>query len=92
MAKAGTFITGFMIGSLACGAVALIFAPRSGKELRSQVRDQAIRVQERARYFRDTGLDKVQETLDMGRQAINRSRRQMSDVSQPNQHSSEHTG
>lgn len=56
----GAFLAGFVIGSLVGAAVALILAPRSGSEIRSQLMERGEELRSRAReyggeYFTQTG-------------------------------------
>jgi gas vesicle protein len=40
-------LTGFLVGSVIGAATALLFAPRSGEETRSEIRDKAIELRDR---------------------------------------------
>jgi gas vesicle protein len=42
------FFTGFFMGALVGGAVALLLAPQSGEETRAQIRDKGIELKEKA--------------------------------------------
>ncbi len=44
----GSFITGFFIGGLVGAAVALLFAPQSGEETRTMIRDKGIELRDQA--------------------------------------------
>lgn len=39
-AKAGSFIKGVVLGGIACGITALLWAPKSGKKLRQDIKDK----------------------------------------------------
>ena len=43
-----SFFTGFFVGALVGGAAALLLAPQSGEETRSQIRDKGIELKEKA--------------------------------------------
>jgi gas vesicle protein len=45
--SSGDFVAGFFIGALVGAALALIFAPASGDEVRSQIRDKSIELRGR---------------------------------------------
>jgi len=40
------FLAGFLLGSLIGASTALLLAPKSGEELRGQIRDEATRIQD----------------------------------------------
>ena len=40
-------LTGFLVGGVIGAATALLFAPRSGEETRSQIRDKAVELRDR---------------------------------------------
>jgi gas vesicle protein len=44
----GTFFAGFVIGSLVGAAAALLFAPQSGVQTRTMIRDKSIELKDRA--------------------------------------------
>ncbi len=46
METASRFLAGFLLGSLIGASTALLFAPKSGEELRGQISDEATRIQD----------------------------------------------
>ena len=46
MDTATRFLAGFLLGSLIGVSTALLLAPKSGEELRGQIRDETIRIQD----------------------------------------------
>jgi gas vesicle protein len=46
--EAASFVTGFLIGGLIGAATALLLAPQSGEETRTQIRDKSIELKEKA--------------------------------------------
>ena len=46
METATRFFAGFLLGSLIGASSALLLAPKSGEELRGQIRDEATRIQD----------------------------------------------
>ena len=38
--KAGSFFKGVLLGGIACGITALLWAPKSGKKLRQDIKDK----------------------------------------------------
>jgi gas vesicle protein len=51
-------LSGFLVGSVVGAATALLFAPRSGEETRTEIRDKAIELREQAT---ETVKDKVSQ-------------------------------
>jgi gas vesicle protein len=46
--EAASFVTGFLIGGLVGAATALLLAPQSGEDTRTQIREKSIQLKERA--------------------------------------------
>jgi gas vesicle protein len=46
--EASSFFTGFFVGALVGGAAALLMAPQTGEETRTQIRDKSIEIKEKA--------------------------------------------
>jgi gas vesicle protein len=46
--EVSSFFTGFFVGALVGGAAALLMAPQSGEETRSQIRDRSIEIKDKA--------------------------------------------
>jgi gas vesicle protein len=46
--EVSSFFTGFFVGALVGGAAALLMAPQSGEETRSQIREKSIEIKEQA--------------------------------------------
>ncbi|HET9911085.1 MAG TPA: YtxH domain-containing protein [Anaerolineales bacterium] len=61
-------LSGFLVGSVIGAATALLFAPRSGEETRTEIRDKAIELRDHAtETVRDTVLQaksKVEDVKD----------------------------
>ena len=58
--QASSFFTGFLIGGLIGAATALILAPQSGEETRTQIREKSIEIKEKA----ETTYGEVVEKID----------------------------
>jgi gas vesicle protein len=58
------FVQGAVVGAIA----ALLLAPRSGRELRQQLREYGNEAGKRAREVADRGGEVVQRTVEKGRQ------------------------
>jgi gas vesicle protein len=46
--EASSFFTGFFVGALVGGAAALLMAPQTGEETRTQIREKSIEIKEKA--------------------------------------------
>ena len=58
------FFTGFFIGALVGGAAALLLAPQSGEETRTQIREKTIELRERAEATYGEALEKLESTAE----------------------------
>ena len=64
MGKKGFPVLTFLLGSLVGAAVALLYAPMSGEELRSQIREEAdVRVKKATEEW-NRALENMQKSLD----------------------------
>ena len=61
--QAASFFTGFLIGGLIGAATALILAPQSGEETRSQIRDRSIELKDKAETTYADLQKKVEATV-----------------------------
>lgn len=57
----GSFLTGIVLGTLVGGAVALLYAPVSGREARKILRKKALEAKKKALEARDDLLEGVAE-------------------------------
>jgi gas vesicle protein len=63
----GTFFAGLVVGGLVGAAAALLLAPQSGEETRTQIRDKSIELKDRAvEYGQDARL-RAEKALDDAR-------------------------
>ena len=58
----GNFFTGFFVGALVGGAAALLLAPQSGEETRSQIRDKGIELKEKAEATYGEVVSEIEES------------------------------
>ncbi|MDK6652436.1 YtxH domain-containing protein, partial [Aerococcus urinae] len=56
--KTGAFLLGAIIGGSAAAVTALLFAPKSGKELRQDINDQANNLKDTAMNYADLAIEK----------------------------------
>jgi gas vesicle protein len=64
--SAGTAITFFLIGLGAGAAAALLFAPKTGRQLRKDLRRSYDEAVDRIQDFREEALDRVDEVMERG--------------------------
>lgn len=62
-------LKGFVFGSLAGAVLGMLFAPKSGKELRKDIKSKTDEVVERGKETYNVQKEKVQETIETGKQA-----------------------
>ncbi|MBK7894186.1 MAG: YtxH domain-containing protein [Candidatus Promineifilaceae bacterium] len=80
----GAFLAGFVIGGLVGAATAIILAPQSGQETRSQLANKSNELLQsgstRVQQVRDTAGTYSQEYLDKAGSALTSTRQQVKDV------------
>ena len=67
---AGTVIVSFLAGAAIGTALALLFAPRSGKETRERIRDAADDAVDRIREMSDEAKSRLMEAYEEGVESI----------------------
>ncbi|WP_347549252.1 YtxH domain-containing protein [Pseudalkalibacillus hwajinpoensis] len=75
------FIIGSLIGGIVGAAAALLAAPKSGKELRSDLNQQAGVVKEKTSHFRDTAVERSSDFANRAKEKSNSFYKQVSDQS-----------
>jgi len=70
----GTAITFLLIGIGAGAAMALLFAPKAGKQLRRDLRRGYEDASERLQEFADEARDRAEDVLDRGSELANKIR------------------
>ena len=60
--EASSFFTGFFLGALIGGAAALLMAPQSGEETRTQIREKSVELREKAEATYGDLIKKVEES------------------------------
>ena len=80
----GSFLMGLLAGTVLGAGLGMLFAPKSGSELRSQigsqVADQTGRIREAAEPYYNQASEKVSQIVDRGREAYDRARSSVSDM------------
>lgn len=69
--NAKDFIIGALVGSIVGAATALLLAPKSGKELREDLNEQAIILREKTGQFKDTAIEKGNQIASTAKEKTN---------------------
>jgi gas vesicle protein len=78
--RAGSFLMGLLAGTILGAGLGMLFAPKSGSELRSQIGDQAGRLRDAANETYSQASEKVSQMVDRGREAYVRARSSVSNM------------
>lgn len=70
----GAFLMGLLAGTVLGAGLGMLFAPRAGSELRSQISDQAGRWKNTANDAYQQASEKVTQFVDRGREAYEKAR------------------
>jgi len=70
----GSFLMGLLAGTVLGAGLGMLFAPKTGTELRNQVSEQAGRLRTTANDAYSQATDKVSQIVDRGREAYDRAR------------------
>jgi gas vesicle protein len=76
----GSFLMGLLAGTVLGAGLGMLFAPRSGSELRNQLSEQAGRLRSTAGETYHQASDKVGQIVDRGREAYDRARGNVSSM------------
>ena len=80
----GSFLMGLLAGTVLGAGLGMLFAPKSGSELRSQlgsqVTDQTGKIREAADPLYQQATEKVSQIVDRGREAYDRARSSVSSM------------
>jgi gas vesicle protein len=76
----GSFLMGLLAGTVLGAGLGMLFAPKSGSELRSQLGDQANRLRDAATDTYSQASDRVGQMVDRGRDAYDRARSSVSNM------------
>lgn len=70
----GSFLMGLLAGTVLGAGLGMLFAPKTGSELRSQIGEQAGRLRSTATDTYAQASEKVSQIVDRGREAYDRAR------------------
>ena len=73
----GSFLMGLLAGTVLGAGLGMLFAPRAGSELRSQLTEQAGKLRSTANETYHQASEKVSQMVDRGREAYDRARSTM---------------
>jgi len=62
------FGIGFLTGAVVGGVIALLFAPRSGKETRQLIKDKAVETRDNVKDFASETVEKIKEGVSEANQ------------------------
>ena len=72
--RSGAFLMGLLAGTVLGAGLGMLFAPRSGSELRSQISQSAGRLRSAAADTYSQASEKVSQFVERGREAYERAR------------------
>src|SRR5262245_22900153 len=70
----GSFLMALLAGTVLGAGLGMLFAPKSGSELRSQIADQTGKLRDAADQTYNQASEKVSQMVDRGREAYDRAR------------------
>ena len=70
----GSFLMGLLAGTVLGAGLGMLFAPKTGSELRSQIGEQAGKLRSSATDTYQQASEKVSQIVDRGREAYDRAR------------------
>jgi hypothetical protein len=73
----GSFLMGLLAGTVLGAGLGMLFAPKTGSEIRSQLGEQAGRLRSSANETYAQASEKVSQIMDRGREAYERARGSM---------------
>jgi len=80
----GSFLMGLLAGTVLGAGLGMLFAPKAGSELRSQLgtqlADQTGKIREAADPYYQQATEKVSQIVDRGREAYDRARSSVSNM------------
>jgi gas vesicle protein len=76
----GSFLMGLLAGTVLGAGLGMLFAPKAGSELRSQLTESAGSLRSKANDFGQQATDKVSQIMDRGREAYDRARSSVTEM------------
>jgi gas vesicle protein len=78
----GSFLMGLLAGTVLGAGLGMLFAPKTGSELRSQIGEQAGKLRSTATDTYQQASEKVSQIVDRGREAYDRARSSVGSTSE----------
>ena len=88
----GSFLMGLLAGTVLGAGLGMLFAPKAGSELRSQIADSTGKLRTAADQGYQQATDKVSQMVDRGREAYDRARSSVSNMASTGTSGSSSTG
>lgn len=88
----GSFLMGLLAGTVLGAGLGMLFAPKSGSELRSQIGESATKLRSTAGDTYSQATEKVSQIVDRGREAYDRARSSVSSMASGTSGTSGDTG
>jgi gas vesicle protein len=80
----GLLIAGFALGALAGTVIGMLFAPKSGKELRDEIKDKSgeyyDKAKEKGKEYYDKAKDKASEVVVAGKDIADKTKDKITDA------------
>ena len=76
----GSFLMGLLAGTVLGAGLGMLFAPKAGSELRSQISESATKLRSTANESVQQASEKVSQMMDRGREAYDRARSSVSSM------------
>ena len=76
----GSFLMGLLAGTVLGAGLGMLFAPKAGSELRSQLSESATKLRSTAEESVQQASEKVSQIMDRGRDAYDRARSSVSNM------------
>jgi gas vesicle protein len=76
----GSFLMGLLAGTVLGAGLGMLFAPKAGSELRSQLSESATKLRSTANESVQQASEKVSQIMDRGRDAYDRARSSVSSM------------
>jgi gas vesicle protein len=77
----GSFLMGLLAGTVLGAGLGMLFAPKTGTELRNQLSDQAGKLRATANDTYQQASERVSQMVDRGKEAYDRARNNVSNIS-----------
>lgn len=77
--SSGGFLLGFVLGALSGAAVALLYAPKSGDEMREELKEKSYELKDRAQEM-GVDVERLEELKERGQTALQQQRARLQEA------------